>query len=336
MLITIGSYLIPLRDYFHSPKGAANTVFLLGGGIALWCLIPQAIHDESPKPDPRINLYIGIATTCLIVGLVEVLQEVLKIFREDRDLPRFHEFFGSEVTRSEGLPVVFLGAEPPRDETGAVTLKITHPPARAGKTKPKGCKNLAIFEDLQAALAIEREFRKHRSKIQLQLDIYHSAETELPPTGCISVGLGYNNVTARLAEHCPDLFVITYDDKSDDFYLGVDKQHGNDVQCEDYALIARVVLGSAKRPVPYIICAGHSAEATFVAGEYIAKHWRLLAQLYKHSDNPKRLNESNMAVILRYNKDAVGKPTAPFLGQPLFTHIGQHRKPAAGSTAKQA
>ena len=311
-----------LLSYFLGPKGLAYTVFLALGMAGLCTLVPVVLANLGHTPDPRVSLGISVSTTCLVIGLVELATRIIQTLREGRDLPLFKQFFGEDVCRNDGVPTVFLQAElPPFPETSdmspANNIVLTDPPIEAGNTKPKGIGHIIVFEDLEAVLAIDREFRKFGAQLQMVIDTFKSKP--LPENGCIAIGLGYNNVTLRLMKLCPDLFEVTYDEVSDDFRLG-NGDTGDGEPCDDYALIARVLLGSSRQAIPYIICAGHTAGATIVACEFLARNWRQLAYLYKQKVNPRRLNECNMAVILRFENKA--KET-PRLGTPWFTLIGQ-------------
>jgi len=315
----------------------AYTVFLLLGSIGFATAILIVAAHPQRSLDPRIILGINLFTTCLVLGIVEIISKTAETLREKRELPLFKSFFGKAAFTNEGLPTVFLQAElPPITEHRKIkdisNLVLSEPPLKSGKTRPKGIGHIIPFEDLEAVLAIDREFRKYEGKIRMVLDVFRSKP--LPEEGCLSIGLGYNNVTIKLAELCPGLFEVIYDDESDDLCLG-NGDKGTEEECDDYALIARVLLGSSRRPVPYIICAGHTARATVVACEFLAKNWTQLADLYRQGESPRRLNECSMAVILRYNETA---RETPQLGKPWFALIGQQqvRHIPAGGLAKSA
>ncbi|MGA2687983.1 MAG: hypothetical protein ABSE85_07935 [Candidatus Korobacteraceae bacterium] len=260
---------------------------------------------------------------------------------KEREL--FKAFFGEGALDTQGYKVVFLSAETPPWPVGvnriANQLKLCNPPEESApespegrvQTLPKGIFHIIPFEDLDGVLKIDREFAKYGGKLKMEYDNYREDITaDLPEKGCLSVGLGYNNVTTRLMKLSDYLFEVTYkDNDSDDFRLRrhyyKDRPSGpHDYETitarknEEYALIARVLVpkGGAEKPVPYIVCAGHTAKATVVACKYLATDWRTIAEKFQEKGNlPDCVHEYNMGVVLRYT---MGAKEAPRLDEPQF------------------
>lgn len=306
-----------LRDYFLGPRGVAYTAFLLVGIFLLSWFLPQVLRTTSGTPNPIHSQMVAIGTSLFIVGLVEVLSKLLATWRAGRDLPLFREFFGSGAVSEHGYPTVFLQAELPswpadNDRKPAANLRLSDPPDEAGTTLPKGIGHVIVFEDLEAVLDIDRLFRKFSGKLDMRLDTFR--RNPLPDGGCLAIGLGYNNVTLRLMHLSNGLFDVIYDGNSDDFVLGrrtdPDCVRASLESCDDYALIARIVLGNAATPTPYIVCAGHTAGATVVACKYLARSWKELAERYRTEtrNSPKGLREYSMGALLCYRHRTIEKP----------------------------
>ena len=316
-------------DYFFGPRGFAYVLFLIIGGISLICLIPRVLVVKPGPPDPRITLAVSVSTSLLILGLVEVAAKTLELFREGIRLPLFREFFGADACRSSGIETVFPSAQlpdfcpdpilvaPAPNPRVGVNIKLTSPPHKAGDTLPKGIKEIVPFQDLEGVLKIDRAFRRYGASLHLVLDTFR--DSPLPPAGCIGIGLGYNNITVSLMGK---LYEVKYDtpgnENSDDVVLG-NGQVGPMSNFDDYALIARVLRGTTRKPVPYIICAGHTSLATRVACEFLAENWLQLADKYlQDSNNPMPLNAFSMAVFLRFKNSAINQAE---LGTPYFISI---------------
>lgn len=329
------SMIALLRRYLSNPRGAPFAVLFAVGTVGLIISFAWWGHANSKSPaESVLGLVLNISATFFVVGLVEVVTQSVQIRREGPARPLFKEFFGHASFSDGGLPTIFMNAgltqspgSPPHARIADIVLY--DPPDAAGLTRPKGIRHIIAFEDLEGVLLIDREFQRYGAKLRIELDNYKSMP--LPEDGCLAIGLGYNNVTLRLMEACPELYKVTYDEVTDDFHL-CNRDWGASQACDDYALIARVLVSpsSARKPTPYIVCAGHTADATAWACKYVARNWLILARLY---DKKRRLNECSMAVILRFN---ARKEETPTLGQPWFALVGQHHVSEHTAAGNQA
>lgn len=313
-----------LKEYFFGPRGFAYTIFLMIGFVLLSLSLPNIIQanqeqvaypietkDGCPptvikipqQTNPKYALALSVGTSLLILGLVEIGAKTLEILRKNRDLPLFTKFFGRNVF--DGYKAIFLNARLPEFPQTSVAntsnlnnIKLVNPPKAANGTFPKGIDRIIPFEDIAAVLEIDRLLRSFGATLEICLDDY-TREKPLPENGCLSIGLGYNNVTTRLSEISERLFTITYDHESDDFILGTTLKPILDPtkDTNNYALLARVLVPKGETEyVTHIICAGHTAPDTVVACRYLAKNWKDLAHLY--TTDKHKFNEWSMGVIL--------------------------------------
>jgi len=351
-----------LREYFSTPKGRAylalfgfGILFLILGVLAAaFTAAPTTAAAAKTAPiDPVHNrglrallilmlgspqvpaILISIGGSLVVLSAVEIIFKVGEIYRADLSL--FKDFFGTAALSTDGYLAVFLEAETaewleekdkadqPKTDAGLNNVRIPHPPRNAIGTWPKGIKHIIAFEDLDAVIRIDVEFRKFGGKLHVIVDEYSDHVRTRLPKGCLSIGLGYNNVTSRLADLSKGLFEIGYTKTqypSD--YVGWKENDAapykefqpNDG--DDYALIARVLNCKEQPPAPCIICAGHTATGTVVASEYLADHWDVLANLYLNQHpRPKKFEEHNMAVLLLYKKNEPND--VPRVGPTRFT-----------------
>lgn len=292
----------------------------------------QAVHESirplnTLRPEERIKTW---------VRLCEKLRGIVSCPPDQR---LFLEFFGAGACHSDGFETVFLNAKLPpfcanqehweeeqeRHREGDNIL-LEMPPPGSENTWPKGIDHIVPFEDLEAVLEIDREFRKYGAKLTLTRDRYRlpdktkEQDSLLPARGCIAIGLGYNNVTCRL--QAKKLYQIRYhavtpgsprgeDDGSEDVVIG--NQIGPRRGFDDYALLARVLCaGKPESPVSHIVCAGHTTPATAHACRFLASSWKQLAELYARGN--RSLNRESMAVFLRLRHQT----REPVLGKPKF------------------
>lgn len=281
--------------YLGGSKGLAHLLFLILGTGLLIHYVPMVLATPKEKPlQPLYTLVISIASSFLVVALVELTTKVIELWSDYANRGTFIEFFGE---REGGFETVLIQAELPSDSH--CNIKLCAPPDDAGSTLPEGIKHIIPFEDISAVIELDREFNRFGARLRMVYDTYKTAE--LPPGGCLSVGLGYNNVTVKLMKEHPELFQITYHDGTDDFKLG-DTMHDRVEDGNDFALIARIVLGTEKDPAIYIICAGRSATGTVVACKYLAKQWKYLLSMYKHDQEARMTNKHSLAVMIHFNE----------------------------------
>lgn len=292
-----------LQKHFFSFKGALYSVLLLIGVLALLLagILIWRARSLQAFQDQLISMLISIGASLIVVFLVEFCRK----FVEAPDLDLFKEFFGDAAVDDSGYPTIFSRFRAPdwgdpRDQSNLNNLKVPDPPADGKGTFPKGIGHLIPFEDLSGVLEIDAQFRKHGGRLSPEVDRYKTGP--LPTVGCISIGLGYNNVTFRLGEKSNELFHVQYDKETGSDYLLLRNNSGlcaapaSEKKDEDYGLIARVLVRKGKTAVPYIVCAGHTASGTVGASEYLAENWDRLARLYEQND--KRLDGHNLAVLV--------------------------------------
>jgi hypothetical protein len=227
-------------------------------------------------------------------------------------------FFGQPSP--DGMyPAVFLDGylEPVKDKDGNSTelgrvkpAKLTDERGNEIRALPKGVRQIVPYQELVSVFRLEREFRRFGRRIEIRLESEYS--NHLPDYGCLSVGLGFNKMTSKLA-NISHLYEIVYtetipgvsDYTTDDFVITPEgggriepraKVTGEGVE---WALLARILVNKgAMGPVPYLVCAGHTADGTAAACNFLADKWRSLC-----SSNRDVLPEKHMAFILTHPKD---------------------------------
>lgn len=182
------------------------------------------------------------------------------------------------------------------------------------------------FEEVTAITELDRLFRSFGKGLVIDVDRFDQAA--LPERGCLSVGLGFNNLTTRLSFHSKDQFRIYYRklDERDAkrFFVknspnrvsdGFTVRDGEDQVWprrilenpdEDYALLSRILY----QDQPYVICAGRSAEGTSAALRYLAHNWLPLYEAYKG-----QLKSENFATLVIHEfgcHNPLGLKTPPF------------------------
>ncbi|HZD32253.1 MAG TPA: hypothetical protein VE779_11390, partial [Candidatus Angelobacter sp.] len=238
-----------------------------------------------------------------------------RLFEEMGQEPNREKFialFGEKAT-TPGYGAIFSRARV------VGKLEYPHEIANAHNAHPKGILHTLPYEEVGPIGELDREFRKFGGALKIQLDKGDEGD-DLPHYGCLSVGLGFNNITTKLSRYCSKLFEIDYvpllpkDRKrfpagadipkiSDDFVInhnGVEAHPSKWVQVEggeDYALIARI-LHDGK---PYIICAGRTADGTAAALKFLARHWLRIVGLYK--EDRANLETDNMVAILSHQHE---------------------------------
>jgi hypothetical protein len=131
----------------------------------------------------------------------------------------------------------------------------------------------------------------------------------------VSLGLGFNAFTRRLAGWCDDnLFEIRWGQSvktnftkpTDYFAVGRDKKVPSPPIGKDDCIVARVVpraeAGKAKRVC--FVCAGRTAPGTAAAGFYLAKNWPKLLNLYREHD--KDLTRDSLVAVIRHTAEPSG------------------------------
>ncbi len=127
----------------------------------------------------------------------------------------------------------------------------------------------------------------------------------------ISMGLGFNGVTHRLAKNfVPSLFDIKWGPSSKDTTLkltdffeipGMKCQSRNQI---DVALVARVVPPpeTGRTQKVWFVCAGRTASGTVAAGYFLAERWEQLLNLYE--TYKKDCKKDSFVAVLEHNEQA--------------------------------
>ncbi|HXM40775.1 MAG TPA: hypothetical protein VN924_05955 [Bryobacteraceae bacterium] len=220
----------------------------------------------------------------------------------------FVAIFGKQAVNS-GYKVVFLDAKLPSKHSSGPTQRVvlSNPPpeAEACGALPKGIHHIVPFEELEGAVRLDQLFKRFGEGVEICLDRYYRGGDALPPNGCLSVGLGFNNLTSpRLSEASNSLYWVTYPGGTDDFRIR--DEGGTEVDPSsrapagtEYALLARILVGPAR--TPYLVIAGHTGYGTVAACNFILERWREIVGHYK--DHQKDLHEHHMAAILFHPKE---------------------------------
>jgi hypothetical protein len=245
----------------------------------------------------------------------------------DAQLPRLDDFCDYFSRCAKGLPTERdvellnrLEASLPRyKDADLCMVKLAKPPKQGLCALPKGIREIVPSQELEAVLAIDPIFQKFGGKIQIAADHFHKGGHTWPAEGCISLGLGFNHLTVEIGEITKS-YKVFYQDQTDDFFTYAEdgtKEAPRPETSYEYALLARVLLDlGGLEPTPYLVCAGHTADGTAAACQYLAKNWHQLWQ--------EKLKDHHMTAIL-YHKD--GQPSVnQILLQP---HFIPYKKPTS-------
>jgi hypothetical protein len=220
-------------------------------------------------------------------------------------------FLDAQLPRIDGsdLCVMQLG-KPPKDV-------LTHDPV----PRPKGIHQIVPYKELEVILRLDRLFREFGGAVEIRLDDFHEGGSDLPSTGCLAIGLGFNNATLELSR-VSGLYQVLYENGTDDFCIL--PSSGEPVRPavrtgEEYALLARVLMlrGNGK-PTPYLVCAGHTATGTVASCHYVADRWPEIWE--QHQD---LLENHHMAIVLAHPV-GVRNGNQRIVGQPYFKPLAQN------------
>jgi len=256
---------------------------------------------------------ISIMTTLFIVSSVELVPELARRLAERSRAAKFARFFGRAAVEGE-VRLVFAH----RQLRALSDPWITHyrvPEIEGSRPIPEGVNAWLAAQDIRAAVYLANTFSKFNDR---DFKIIHDKDIDSDDFDycAVSIGLGFNGFTHRLATLCANrLFRIewgdsikaTFTEKTDNFELGSDHvpipppPNG-----EDYCIVARVVPTTAPgRPKRVcFVCAGRTAAGTAAAGFFLANHWLKLLELYDVHD--KSLDTESMAAVVRHVCDDSG------------------------------
>lgn len=263
----------------------AALAFVLAGAVVVIILI----SSRSLRSERMAETCLVIATTVLLAGLIQVLTRVVSWLSEGQSRREFRMFFGSG-NQASGYVADLIATH---DLSG-------WDPITANGARPKGIGPVVPIEDLYAAIRMAQLFEQFGVKFTIENDST-MAVRDMPQKSFVAIGLGFNRLTTRLAEHT-NLFNIvyadTYSDVAKDDFMFEGTHHAEPIGDRDYALIVRVPVPRGDHVVPGFVCAGRMPAGTAAAGEYLRNNWR---RLYAHYQRDGRnLQDDVLAVELRH------------------------------------
>ena len=199
-------------------------------------------------------------------------------------------------------------------------VEVAHAPRGALHALPKGIRAIVPWQELEVVLEIDRVFQEFGGKLEIAPDRYHRGGERWPEEGCLSLGLGFNNLTVEIGE-ATQAYKVFYNDHTDDFHTYT--EDGSIVRPKpdpgfEYALFARVLLDlGGEEPTPYVVCAGHTADGTSAACHYLATKWQ---QIW--TNNREDLMCKHMTGILYHR---AGQPS--LIQELSQIHFRPYRKP---------
>jgi hypothetical protein len=249
------------------------------------------------RDDDGFSVYLTIATTVALAGLIQFLTQVIGWLSERGDRLEFHQFFG---TRRSAIGVI-------PDLVSRHDLDPWYADG-AQAARPKGITTVVPFEDLKAATSIAKLFESYGVQLELRKDS-GTYDKGPPRRTFIAVGLGFNRLTCFLAERSGDLFQIQYTDahtgESKDDFLIEHQPHPKPSRDTDYALVARVPFHFDGRQVTGFVCAGRLAAGTEAAGYYLKNDWRSMHDRYVKEG--KDLHRHALALVISHSTNPVFK-----------------------------
>jgi hypothetical protein len=261
-----------------------------------------------------------------------------------RELQDFLFFFGRPDTDGAVYPAVFadLYLEPIQcikkaagDEK--VELGRIKPVEENSKYKlPKGIRQLVPYQEIAPVYKLSRAFERFGRRVEIIVE--SEISNRRPNAGCLSMGLGFNKLTWELGENSGMYRVYFEGDYieepnpdgpadsrvflTDDFEIRPDgieeptkpREEVQRLKIEgaEWGLLARILVNKGTRSVPYIVCAGHTADGTAAACDYLADNWSTLCRGKDRGD----LETKHMAIIVTHPKGQLQGPYLP-LG-PFF------------------
>jgi hypothetical protein len=254
-------------------------------------------------------VYLTIATTIMLAGLIQFLTQLIGWLAERGDRLEFREFFS---TRGSAIGVI-------PDLLSRHDLDCWHPD-EAGDARPRGITTVVPFEDLKAATNIAKLFEKFGVQLELRKDS-QTYDKGPPRRTFVTIGLGFNRLTCFLAERSGGLLQICYIDRhtgeSKDDFMVENEPHPEPSHQTDYALVARVPFHFDGRQIIGFICAGRLAAGTEAAGYYLKNEWRSMYARY--AQERKDLQKNALAVVISHSTSPVFK--APRVERDCFSEV---------------
>src|SRR5262249_25409507 len=134
----------------------------------------------------------------------------------------FLSFFGRNSLTSP-YPAVFLDAQLPRiGASDLCVMQLGKPPkdllAHDPIPRPKGIHQIVPYKELEVILRLDRLFREFGGAVESRLDDFQEGGSDLPPHGCLAIGLGFNNATLELGR-MSGVYQVLYENGTDDFCI---------------------------------------------------------------------------------------------------------------------
>jgi hypothetical protein len=254
------------------------------------------------------EIVVGAMLTLLIVSMVELIPEFFRRASEHSMAAKFRRFFG-DATCQDSVRLVF--AHRRLDPSVPGNKWITHHQV-PGRPVPEGVNAWLSAQDVRAAVYVSSTLFKFTDR---DVKFIHDKDLEQDDFDfcAISLGLGFNGFTRRLAGWCDDqLFKIKWGESvkgglaETDFFSIGGSRVPSPPEGKDDCIVARVVppteQGKAQRVC--FVCAGRTAAGTAAAGLYLAKKWPKLLDLYER--NRKDLSTDSLVVVVRHTAEASG------------------------------
>jgi len=268
--------------------------------LTVWLFAWETSSDKG-----RIQILVSITLTCYSLSIVEITPELVRRMLAEFETAKFREFFG-EATTKDDVRLVFA-----HRHQSKVDNWVTHykPPTVSGmKPVPEGINAWLAFQDVRAAVYIAstvHRFTNREVKFIHDKDIDHD---DFDFTA-VSLGLGFNGFTNRLASWCDNkLFKVEWGQSAkgtlgatDNFRVGLDAPSIQDGK--DLCIVARIVPRSDPDKPRRIcfVCAGRTAAGTAAAGYFLAKNWSTMMDHYRaHSKDLKR---DSLAIVVQHTAD---------------------------------
>lgn len=279
-----------------------SALLLIALGIAVELLARGALDDEKAT-----SLLISAMLTFFILSIVELVPEVARYVGEWCEGGRFRRFFGDAATK-DAVRMVFANRHLDPGLAADPWITWHQVPDLGGRPVAEGAHDWLAVQDIRAAAYVSSmlsKFTPNDLKFIQDKDIDYDDFDYCT----ISLGLGFNGFTRRLARWCnDDLFEIrwgasvkpTFAASTDFFAVGRDRYIPTPPTGMDDCIIARVVprteTGKAKRVA--FVCAGRTAAGTAAAGFFLAKRWQQIQSLYRV--HGKDLDVDSVVVVVRH------------------------------------
>ena len=272
-------------------------VFLAGGVLLLALSLTRGSLASGPR-----QAFFGLATTLLIVSLVELVPELAAWVNERSRRESFRRCFGNA---SFGRPVklVFIFRESSR-ETPRPTKDMRGP----GERRDYGVYSWLAFQDVRAGINVANTISQitgHEVAVVQDKDVEEQSQWD---STMISLGLGENHFTEALGQDPePSLFgiewITTEKGKRKASFVLTPPCPDHPDENKDLALVARIVPRARERQrgCVWFVCGGRLAAGTSAAGHFLAERWPEILDLY--AKNGRDLDKHSLALVIEHKRD---------------------------------